>query len=344
MCVCHVIPPFILDNMVDSTDATAKSSALTTLAVSNKLLGRRDILERVPIDSPSTNTIKADRTIFSAQNAERLPGVIVREEGDLLSDDQDINRAYTKSGYVHEMLKTLFERNSIDGNGLKLDSTVHYGSKYSNAFWDGRQMVYGDGDGKYFGPFTSSLDVVAHEFFHGVIQYEARLVYWDQHGALNESFADIFGVVTKLYTHKLKLSDFNWIIGEDVITDKVNGVGIRSLRDPGSAFDDPVIGKDIQPGHMRDYVITDKDNGGVHINSGIPNRAFYVAVEQLGDYLNPARIWYVALCDKLKSRSNFQDAANLIARTAYEMFGARSPEHRAVKNAWKSVGITVTGL
>jgi Zn-dependent metalloprotease len=137
----------------------------------------------------------------------------------------------------------------------------------------------------------------------------------------------------------------DWIIGAGLFTENVNGVGIRSMKAPGTAYDDPVLGKDPQPAHMKDYVNTISDNGGVHINSGIPNRAFYVTAVELGGFAweKAGQIWYVTLKDKLDANSKFQDCANLTYQAAGELFGAGSIEQQAVKKGWADVGLTVGG-
>src|SRR5436305_5152026 len=160
---------------------------------------------------------------------------------------------------------------------MRLDSTVHSGIRLANAMWNGRQMIYGDGDGKLFNRFTSSLDVIGHELTHGVTQFTAGLDYSGQSGALNENISDAFGIMTKQWSLNLTVRESDWLIGASLLAPGINGKGIRSMKEPGSAYDDPQLGKDPQPGHMRKYVETSEDNGGVHINSGIPNRAFYLA-------------------------------------------------------------------
>ena len=191
-----------------------------------------------------------------------------------------MNEAYDYSGATYDLFKTIYNRNSIDDNGMKLDSTVHYQKGYDNAFWNGNQMVYGDGDEdlppdqQLFNRFTKAIDVVGHELTHGVTQFEANLTYFQQSGALNESFSDVFGSLVKQYHLQQSAVDADWIIGEGLFTANVAGKGIRSMKAPGTAYNDPVLGKDPQPDHMKDYVNTSSDNGGVHINSGIPNYAF----------------------------------------------------------------------
>jgi Zn-dependent metalloprotease len=118
-------------------------------------------------------------------------------------------------------------------------------------------------------------------------------------------------------------------------------LGIRSMKEPGTAYDDPVLGKDPQPGHMRDYVVTDEDNGGVHLNSGIPNRAFYELAIRLKGYAweKAGQIWYQALTQKLRPSSNFRDAMMETVAVAGELYGVNSLEQRTVREAWSQVGI-----
>ncbi len=267
------------------------------------------------------------------------------------STDPAVNEAYDGSGVTYDLYFDIYGRNSIDNNGLKLDSTVHYQKGYDNAFWDGKQMVYGDGDedlpvaDRLFNRFTIALDVIGHELTHGVTQFEANLAYWDQAGALNESMSDVFGSLVKQYQRKQTASQADWIIGEGLFTSNVNGVGIRSMKAPGTAYNDPVLGKDPQPAHMIDYVRTIEDNGGVHINSGIPNHAFYVTALELGGYSweKAGQIWYKTLTDKFQDRVTFQQACDLTFATAGELYGVNSLEQQAVKKGWDAVGITVGG-
>jgi Zn-dependent metalloprotease len=180
---------------------------------------------------------------------------------------------------------------------------------------------------------------------HGVTQFEARLAYSQQPGALNESMSDVFGSLVKQYKLQQTAAEADWIIGQGLLTENVNGVGIRSMKAPGTAYDDPVLGKDPQPAHMKDYVNTLSDNGGVHINSGIPNHAFYVTSLELGGYVweKAGQIWYVTLKDKLTANSKFQDCANLTYGVAGELFGAGSVEQQAVQKGWAAVGLSTDG-
>ncbi len=205
-------------------------------------------------------------------------------------------------------------------------------------------MVFGDGDGEIFNRFTRSLDVVAHELTHGVIESEAGLLYSDQSGALNESLSDVFGVLVKQFSLKQTADQADWLIGAELLTDKVSGSALRSMANPGSAYDDPLLGKDPQPAHMRDFIDTRDDNGGVHLNSGIPNRAFYLAARALGGYAweKAGRIWYDTLCDqRLAKDADFVAFAGLTLDNAVIRFDVGSSEVQAVRQAWTDVGVLV---
>lgn len=143
-------------------------------------------------------------------------------------------------------------------------------------------MVFGDGDGEVFERFTRSLSVIGHELAHGVTQYSAGLAYRNQAGAINESMSDVFGALVEQYVKQESAKEASWLIGEGLFTEQVEGSALRSMKAPGTAYDDDVLGKDPQPDSMDSYVRTSADNGGVHINSGIPNRAFYLLAEALG--------------------------------------------------------------
>jgi Zn-dependent metalloprotease len=281
------------------------------------------------------------RTVYDAGSGTALPGLLVRAEGDPRSKDPAVNEAYDGAGATWDLFSEAFGRNSIDDRGMRLDSTVHFGQAYDNAFWNGKQMVYGDGDGEVFRRFTRSLDVIGHELSHGVSQFEAGFSYHGESGTLAEHFSDVFGVLVRQRKRKEKARDSDWIIGKGLFFPKVKGAGIRSMKAPGTAYDDPVLGKDPQPAHMRDYVDTADDNGGVHLNSGIPNRAFYEAAARIGGYAweRAGRIWHVALRDRLRRDSGFRDAAAATLSVAAELDGPRSAEVTAVREGWDAVGV-----
>lgn len=347
-----ITPPHMLREIVLNGSTEQRELALRSITISEQFRGQRGAMTKdyLSLIEPVATEIK-QRIVFDAKNGTQLPGTVARQEGDPPVSDIAVNEAYDGSGVTYDMFFDVYGRNSIDDKGMRLDSTVHYQKGYDNAFWNGQQMVYGDGDEdlpesqRLFNRFTAALDVIGHELTHGVTQFEAGLIYWEQSGALNESMSDVFGSLVKQYQRQESADQANWIIGEGLFTSNVNGVGIRSMKAPGTAYDDPVLGKDPQPGHMDDYVKTIEDNGGVHINSGIPNRAFYVTAVELGGFAweKAGQIWYKTLSEKLNERSNFQQAADLTFEAAGELYGTGSLEQNAVKTGWAEVGISIGG-
>jgi hypothetical protein len=344
------VPPHILENIVRNGDTDQREFALSTMSgdVSIRYIRAaeqlREQLAARPAAVPTAGAPHKQRNIYTANQGSTLPGTSVRSEGGPASGDPATDEAYDGFGATFDLYSTVFLRNSIDNAGMSLIGTVHYGQNYDNAFWNGQQMVFGDGDGQYFNRFTIATDVIGHELTHGVTAHQANLAYHDQSGALNESISDVFGSLVKQYAHSPQqtAADADWLIGAGLFTSAVHGVALRSMKAPGTAYDDRVLGKDPQPADMAHYVNTTSDNGGVHLNSGIPNRAFYLTASALGGYAwaKAGRIWYATICDpRLSSTAQFQDFANLTTDNASLLFGMA--EQQAVADAWRQVGINV---
>lgn len=342
---CTVVPPHVLDKLSRAEDPALANAARKTL--------ERDAFERThrrlttvigapAIAAPAgAEAGTPHRTIHDARHGTDLPGRKVRGEGEEPGKDATVNRAYAGLGATYELFWKSFERDSIDGNGLPLDATVHYERDYNNAFWNGEQMVFGDGDGEIFLDFTIPIDVIGHELSHGVTQYTANLTYFGQPGALNESMSDVFGALIKQYTLGQTAAEADWLIGAGLLAPRVTGTALRSMKAPGTAYDDDVLGKDPQPATMDDYVRTGRDNGGVHINSGIPNHAFYLAATALGGYAweRAGRIWYDVLTGgELSKQALFVDFATLTVKAAKDRYG-QGDELTAVLKAWEQVGV-----
>lgn len=346
-----IIPPHMSKEIAANGTASQREIAIRTMMISERMRGQRVALADFSAATFRVVSGVKDRIVYDAKNGSGLPGTVARREGDPPVADVAVNEAFTGSGATYDLFNDIYGRNSIDGDGMRLDSTVHYRVGYDNAFWDGQQMVYGDGDEnepveeRLFNRFTIAIDIMGHELTHGVTQFEAKLSYSQQPGALNESMSDVFGSLVKQFQLSQTAGEADWIIGEGLFTSNVNGVGIRSMKAPGTAYNDPVLGKDPQPAHMKDYVNTASDNGGVHINSGIPNHAFYLTALELGGYAweKAGKIWYVTLKDKLGPNSNFQACANLTHQVAGELYGVDSFEQQAVKKGWAGVGLSVDG-
>jgi len=348
---CSILPPYLLQNIIDNGSEDQKKRAARTLQITDQMRELRVALAGKAEISLLTVVAGKQRIVYSADYKSNLPGRVVLQEGDLPINDAAANEAYDGAGLTYDLYWDIYQRNSIDSAGMRLDSTVHYQKGYDNAFWDGQQMVYGDGDEdlppaqRLFNRFTVALDIIGHELTHGVTQHTGNLNYWGQPGALNESFSYVFGSLVKQRRLGHQAKDADRSIGQGLFTENVNGAGIRSMKAPGTAYDDPVLGKDPQPAHMDNYVNTVEDNGGVHINSGIPNRAFYLAAVEMGGFAweKAGKIWYITLRDRVKTTTTFQEAADLTYATAGELFGVNSLEQQAVSKGWAGVGIKIGG-
>lgn len=279
-----------------------------------------------------------ERSTYTARNTTDLPGRLLIQEGEQ-SRDAIAQAAHDGAGKVYDYYFTTFKRDSLDGRGLALISTVHYGSDpddAENAAWigDENQMIFGDG-GKTMKPLAYGLDVVGHEFTHGMIDNTSALVYEAQSGALNESYADVFGVL---------IAGTNWTIGGTIMKSPPYPIAyLRSLKDPNAQNNyDPAdpLGSAGQPAHMREYAKLSNsrknDNGGVHVNSGIPNRAAFLVAQALGND-RMQQIYYRTVTQYLTPKSNFADAAQATARAATELYGPDAAN--AVRNAFSQVGI-----
>lgn len=347
---CFIVPPYLLERIAGLEDPRlehAIASARTSRQRDDPFRGLRAHAQRAASATPARAAGAPlegpHRTIFDAAGSETLPGRKVRGEGDPPGPDSAATEAYDGLGSTHEFYRGAYRRASIDDHNLPLNATVHYGRDYDNAFWNGEQMVFGDGDGTIFVGFTSSLSVIGHELTHGVTQYTAGLDYEGQSGALNESVSDVFGALVEQYSRHQDAAQASWLIGAGLFTAQVQGTALRSMKAPGTAYDDAVLGKDPQPATMSGYVTTADDNGGVHLNSGIPNQAFYLVASTLGGYAwdRAGQIWYDTLVGgALPANADFARFASQTTEAASARYGPDSAEHGAVIEAWREVGVT----
>jgi Zn-dependent metalloprotease len=344
-----IIPPYVLDQIAINGTDEQRAFALRTRSYDSTFRAMRisSLTSRAAnpqLPSAFNSDPEMQLNIYNAGNQQNLPGNLVFSQGQdpaTITNDA-VREAYEGLKATFDFYKDVFGRISIDDEGLPLIASVHYGNEYNNAFWNSQQMVFGDGDGELFNRFTISLDVIGHELTHGVTEDEAQLVYFQQSGALNESMSDVFGSLIKQYVRNQTADQADWLIGEGLLTANVNGRALRSMAEPGTAFDDPVLGRDPQPAHMDDYVDTMADQGGVHINSGIPNHAFYLVATRIGGYAweKAGRIWYRALIsNQLKPIAKFRRFARITEDVAKTMYGLGSEEHEIVRASWSDVGI-----
>lgn len=333
------LPPYLLERVASSGSAHQRECARQTLLADDRFRARAG---SVALPQGSARRGEPARYVHSAEQRQVLPGRLVRSEGQGESGEPAVDEAYRGLGATYRLFWEVYERHSIDDDGMALLATVHYGQDYENAFWDGRQMVFGDGDGELFNRFTIASDIIAHELTHGVIQHEAALAYAGQSGALNESLCDVFGSLVRQRELGQSVDEADWLIGKGLFTERVAGRALRSMARPGTAYDDPLLGRDPQPDHMEAFVVTEADHGGVHINSGIPNHAFHLVAMALGGHAweRAGRIWYDTLVDRrLSHDSDFVTFASLTHDNAERRYGAASREATAVREGWRRVGV-----
>ncbi len=297
----------------------------------------------LPMYTPPIDSLKGVIDAFDAQNDTSGNGyqnaIIISDPNDdnVFNDNERLKAAISAHVYTREVYNVYlsrFNRNSFDNAGGTLTNVLHYGINFNNAFWNGIFMTYGDGDGVYFSNLAGALDVIGHELTHGVTERTANLMYESQPGALNESISDVFGII---------VDSTNWLIGEDIFTPSIPGDALRNMQDPhnGHNAGDPGW----QPAHMTEFVSLpndpDHDNGGVHINSGIMNKAFYNVASNIG-ISKSGLIWYRALTSYFTNNSQFIDARNSCLSASKDLFGIASVEYQAVANGFSAVGIGST--
>ncbi|MFC0298195.1 M4 family metallopeptidase [Geobacillus jurassicus] len=274
---------------------------------------------------------------YDGRNRTTLPGSLWADIDNqfFASYDAAAVDAHYYAGVVYDYYKNVHGRLSYDGNNAAIRSTVHYGRGYNNAFWNGSQMVYGDGDGQTFLPLSGGIDVVAHELTHAVTDYTAGLVYQNESGAINEAMSDIFGTLVEFYANR----NPDWEIGEDIYTPGIAGDALRSMSDPAKYGD---------PDHYSKRYTGTQDNGGVHTNSGIVNKAAYL-LSQGGTHYGVSvtgigrdkmgKIFYRALVYYLTPTSNFSQLRAACVQAAADLYGAASQEVNSVKQAFNAVGV-----
>lgn len=328
---CGFVPPHVLEHiaLTDARDSLEPSASQRSVVTSERIRQARRVASdlSVPgfdaeahrlISGPHNGAPKvtkatkgltspapgsAGRLIYDDQNTWNFDVQLVRGEGDPAVTGSSANNSFDELGSVRDYYKDVLGRDSIDNAGLNLVANVNYGSNFNNAFWDGVRMVFGNGDGVIFKDFTTSPDVVGHELTHGVTQYTSGLNYTnDQSGALNESFSDMFGSAIDAFVNKNDAGEHNWLIGDEIMADPLYGEALRNMAEPGTAYDNPTLGRDPQPRDMSGYFDADP-----HLMSGITNRWFYLICQEI-DITPGATIMYQTL-QNLWPTAQFSDAA-----------------------------------
>lgn len=291
--------------------------------------------------------------IYTANNKKKLRAELERE-GKKPVRDTSVNEAYDGAAQTYKLLKDVYHVKSIDGKGFPLIGTVHFGRNFANAYWDGDEMTYGDGDGKVFTRFTKCIDVCGHEMFHGVTQERSGTAttmdgsptgidYEKQAGGINEALSDIGGIMVKqrFMGHTAETSD--WQIGAGLIKSK-NGqeFALRSMKEPGTGFvNHPQLGTDTQVKNFGEYMQrAEFEEVDPHDSSGVVNKAFYEASIKMGGltWEKAGRIFFETY-PYLVFDETFKGIADKTAATAEHIFGKNSAEHSAILHGWTSVGV-----
>ncbi|MFI8875787.1 M4 family metallopeptidase [Streptomyces sp. NPDC055243] len=286
----------------------------------------------------------AQHIVFDAAGGEshhRLRAA--RYTGQPPTGDAAVDEAYDGLVAASTFMAEVLGRDSITVSNLPLAAVVHHDRRYNNAYWNGEYLVLGDGDEEIFSRFTQCPEVIASEVWPGVPEVSA-ISFGGESGALNISIRDVFASLTKQYARGQSVDEADWVVGAGLLAPSLHGVGLRSLKAPGTAYDNDVLGRDPQPDHMRNYVHTERDNGGVHLNGGIPNRAFYLVAAALGGnaWERAGRIWWDALTSgEVGELPLFADWARLTTRAAIARYSEGSEEHRATLAAWDAVGVPI---
>ncbi len=333
-----VLPPYLLLELALRNPENPQYAA--TLAETQRLFGASSF--RLNPHNRFVGAGKSSIEVYDAKAGSSRPGTKARFEGEPATGDTDTDNAYDFTVAVRKYYTDIHGRNGIDGNGMRMVSTVNYGRGYNNAFWDGSQMTYGKGDQQIFASFVL-LDVCGHEITHGVTEFEANLRYYKQAGALNESHSDVFGKLIEAYMKNQPADQIDWVLGRGIFMPGIKGEGIRNMLHPGTAYNDSRLGKDPQPDHMSKYNNTSGDNGGVHYNSGIINRAFANWVLALGgfEWKKAAKIWYAARA-AAGSNPSFANHAHQTVEACKVM--GTADDLKKLKDAWELVGVTPSAL
>ena len=338
---CTFVPPYLLRQIASgpglgvTVDPHAVSCSGRTLRIDESFRAARATSADFRVaEEPGAAVAGPAYTVHTADNTATLPGTPVRSADQAEpSGDVAVDEAWVGVEASLALFREVYGRDSFDGAGAFVSATVHYEEDYDNAFWDGTQLVFGDGDGQVFDRFTKPVDVLGHEFTHAVTERTAGLVYAGQSGALNESVSDVFATCMKQRLLGQSADQGDWLIGAGLFLPGLNATALRSMSAPGTAYDDPALGKDPQPADMSGYIETADDNGGVHLNSGIPNRAFHLAATAIGGSSaeGAGRIWYAALGAVAEDVDFAGFAAACVA--------AAGPHADAVRAAWTTVGV-----
>lgn len=341
-CQCFIIPQDVLERFAKDKKLTAAQRKSFADAATFEKEWRKVRSHQARLSRLAKSILPAGLAaaappaivVYNCNHSNTLPGAPVPNPGS--STDGTAKRAYVETSAVADFYQKLFGRNSVDNAGKTLLSSIHYSVNYNNAFWNGSQMTYGDGDGNIFIDFTRSTDVIAHELTHGVTQFSAALSYTNEAGGLNESVSDVFGSMFRQWRAKQDVKKADWLIGKDIMGPGAIAKGYTCLRDMSNPAAKHCLAP--QPTKYSQY----QDGMDPHYSSGIPNFAFYKAAIAIGgkSWEKAGKIWYQALTGYPASPNMkigvFADRTRTLAGT---LFPTEPAVKTAVDKAWKAVGL-----
>lgn len=341
-CMCKFIPDDVLARLANDPKIKDfdREALQRTLAVDRQMRELREtnaalVASAAMISNFSpTATKKPAIKIYDCMHGTVLPGTPVPKPQS--SSDATIKRTFKNTTGVAKFLDQIFGRNSLDGQGMDLISSVHYGQKYNNAFWNGQQMTYGDGDNNIFIDFTRGDDVIAHELTHGLTQFTSQFAYQNEAGGLNESMSDVFGSMFRQWQANQTVTAADWLIGADIMGPAAKARGYTCLRDMAAPKAKHALAP--QPDHYSGYT----PGMDPHLSSGIPNHAFYLAAMAVGgkSWLKVGKVWFQALTGygptPTLSMKKFADRTRTVAG---QLFPQGGTVKKAVDTAWTAVGL-----
>jgi Zn-dependent metalloprotease len=324
---CFIIPDHLLKHLKDHHSVRI-NKLLRKTKFKNMIIAKLDGLAK---------SFNLSRKTYTCENGTTLPGTLVLSEnttGDKV--DAAASQAHARAGNAWLFYKTIFGRDSLDDAGLTIVSSVHYDKNYNNCFWQGHQICYGDGDGKFFSHFVEDQTVISHELHHAVTQFftPKGLAYIWQSGAINESLSDIFGVTCRQWLEKMEdPKTANWLVGDSCKGSEFPGKALRSMVPNDKAYSG-----DNQPSHMKDIKYGLDDNMKVHTNSKIGNVVFYRMCQNMDvpSWDKPIKIVYNAM-PKLGRYCSYKSFGKALTDSAAELYGAAEVD--AVKKALKDTGL-----
>jgi Zn-dependent metalloprotease len=341
MSCCFIVPPDVLKRLARdrSLSANERAALLDTLQFEKEWRRHRDANARASVarmqlaSAAPVNGAAPPPSIlvYDCAHGTSLPGKPVSAPG----NDATSKNVFVETKALVDFYKTMFGRNSVDNLGMSLQSSIHFSVKYNNAFWNGNQMTYGDGDGSIFVDFSRGNDVIGHELTHGVTQFTLQLGYTNEAGGLNESLSDVFGSMFRQWQATQSVDEADWLIGRDIMGPAAIARGYTCLRDMAKPAAKHCLAP--QPDHYKKYT----PGMDPHYSSGIPNLAFYKAATAIGGYSweTAGRIWYEAMTSGASQRMKMSAFAKRTRSIAAKSFAGQPVVAKAIDAAWKAVGL-----